>query len=59
MANLGDYFDMQKVNSIMNKVKATVMQYSEYEAKVREATNNDPWGTAATQMMEIANGISF
>jgi epsin len=58
MANLSDWVDMQKVTSVLNKVKATVMQYSEYEAKVREVTNNDPWGTAATQMMEIANGIN-
>ncbi|KAJ3259057.1 Epsin-3, clathrin recruitment and traffic between the Golgi and endosome [Boothiomyces macroporosus] len=47
---------MAKVNSMVNKVKNVVMQYSEWEGKVREATNNDPWGTASTQQMEIANG---
>lgn len=44
MANFSDYFDMAKVNSMVNKVKNVVMQYSEWEGKVREATNNDPWG---------------
>ncbi|KAJ3268860.1 Epsin-3, clathrin recruitment and traffic between the Golgi and endosome [Terramyces sp. JEL0728] len=56
MANFTDYFDMAKVNSMVNKVKNVVMQYSEWEGKVREATNNDPWGTASTTQMEIANG---
>jgi ENTH domain len=31
------------------------MQYSEYEAKVRDATNNEPWGASSTMMMEMAN----
>lgn len=55
MANFSNYFDMDKVNSMISKVKNSVMQYSEYEAKAREATNNDKWGTAATDMMDIAN----
>jgi epsin len=33
-----------------------VMNYTEMEAKVREATNNEPWGCSTTLMQEIANG---
>ncbi|KAI8911123.1 hypothetical protein EDD86DRAFT_204448 [Gorgonomyces haynaldii] len=54
MNNFGNLFDMNKVQSMMDKVKNAVMNYSEYEGKVREATNNDPWGTASTTMMDIA-----
>nr|POE68837.1 enth domain-containing protein [Quercus suber] len=31
------------------------MNYTEMEAKVREATNNEPWGASSTMMQEIAN----
>ncbi|KAI9672351.1 MAG: Epsin-3, clathrin recruitment and traffic between the Golgi and endosome [Caeruleum heppii] len=40
----------------VRKVQNAVMNYTEMEAKVREATNNDPWGTGTTVMQEIANG---
>ena len=30
------------------------MNYSEVEAKVREATNDDPWGAPGTLMQELA-----
>lgn len=30
--------------------------YTEMEAKVREATNNEPWGASSSMMQEIANG---
>ncbi|KAI1177254.1 hypothetical protein F4777DRAFT_209379 [Nemania sp. FL0916] len=33
-----------------------VMNYTDMEAKVREATNNEPWGASSTLMQEIANG---
>lgn len=33
-----------------------VMNYTEMEAKVREATNNEPWGASSTLMQEIASG---
>lgn len=32
------------------------MNFTEMEAKVREATNNEPWGASSTLMQEIANG---
>ncbi|KAJ9636406.1 Epsin-3, clathrin recruitment and traffic between the Golgi and endosome [Coniosporium tulheliwenetii] len=56
----------------VRKVQNAVMNYTEMEAKVREATNNDPWGCPSTVsiprpseglptdilklMQEIANG---
>ncbi|CAO2649730.1 Nn.00g010220.m01.CDS01 [Neocucurbitaria sp. VM-36] len=40
------------------KAQNAVMNYTEMEAKVREATNNEPWGQGAssTSLQEIANG---
>ncbi|KAL7793155.1 ENTH domain-containing protein [Trichoderma ceciliae] len=38
------------------KAQNAVMNYTEMEAKVREATNNEPWGASTTLMQEIANG---
>ncbi|KAK3945215.1 putative golgi to endosome transport protein [Diplogelasinospora grovesii] len=40
----------------VRKVQNAVMNYTEMEAKVREATNNEPWGASSTIMQEIANG---
>ncbi|EPZ35995.1 ENTH-domain-containing protein [Rozella allomycis CSF55] len=34
--------------------KNAVMQYGEWESKVRDATNSDPWGASSTLMQEIA-----
>lgn len=36
--------------------KNAVLNLTEMEAKVREATNNDPWGASSTLMNEIAQG---
>lgn len=33
-----------------------VLNYTEMEAKVHEATNNEPWGASSTLMQEIAQG---
>ncbi|KAF7547840.1 hypothetical protein G7046_g8884 [Stylonectria norvegica] len=38
------------------KAQNAVMNYTEMEAKVREASNNEPWGASSTLMQEIANG---
>ncbi|KAF5343333.1 hypothetical protein D9758_014192 [Tetrapyrgos nigripes] len=35
--------------------KNVVLNVSEIEAKVREATNDDPWGASSTLMQDIAN----
>ncbi|KAK5672859.1 Epsin-3, clathrin recruitment and traffic between the Golgi and endosome [Batrachochytrium dendrobatidis] len=54
--NLQDY--LEQATTMVKKVKNAVMNYTEYEAKVRDATNNDPWGTSSTLMMDIANATS-
>ncbi|KAK3497487.1 uncharacterized protein B0T23DRAFT_374418 [Neurospora hispaniola] len=40
----------------VRKVQNAVMNYTEMESKVREATNNEPWGASSTLMQEIADG---
>ncbi|KPI41055.1 ENTH domain-containing protein [Cyphellophora attinorum] len=44
------------VKAGVRKVQNAVMNLTEMEAKVREATNGDPWGASATLMQEIARG---
>ncbi|KAF8463158.1 hypothetical protein BDZ91DRAFT_732587 [Kalaharituber pfeilii] len=44
------------VKAAVRKAQNVVMNYTEMEAKVREATNNEPWGASTTLMQEIANG---
>lgn len=44
------------VKAGVRKVQNAVMNYTDMEAKVREATNNEPWGASSTLMQEIANG---
>ncbi|KAL2271353.1 hypothetical protein VTJ83DRAFT_724 [Remersonia thermophila] len=44
------------IKASVRKVQNAVMNYTEMEAKVREATNNEPWGASSTQMQEIADG---
>ncbi|KAH7911726.1 hypothetical protein BJ138DRAFT_1149921 [Hygrophoropsis aurantiaca] len=39
-----------------NQAKNVVLNVSEMEAKVREATNDEPWGASSTLMQEIAQG---
>ncbi|KAF4552763.1 ENTH domain-containing protein 1 [Elsinoe fawcettii] len=39
----------------VRKVQNAVMNYTEMESKVREATNNEPWGASSSIMQEIAN----
>ncbi|KAH6582636.1 hypothetical protein BASA61_008439, partial [Batrachochytrium salamandrivorans] len=38
--DLSSYFE--QAATMANKVKNAIMNYSEYEAKVYDATNNDP-----------------
>lgn len=38
------------------KAQNVVFNYTEMEAKVREATNNEPWGASSTLMEQIAQG---
>ncbi|KAF9568749.1 ENTH-domain-containing protein [Agrocybe pediades] len=44
------------IKSMYNQAKNVVLNISEMEAKVREATNDDPWGASSTLMQEIAQG---
>ena len=39
---------------MVDKATNLVMNYTETEAKVREATNDDPWGPSGAQMQEVA-----
>ncbi|KAJ2451618.1 Epsin-3, clathrin recruitment and traffic between the Golgi and endosome, partial [Coemansia sp. RSA 2336] len=43
------------VRNVYNKVKNVVMNYSEMEVKVNEATSSDPWGASSTLMRELAD----
>ncbi|KAF2669141.1 ENTH-domain-containing protein [Microthyrium microscopicum] len=51
VSNLTLYDVKAGVRSLQN----AVMNYTEMEAKVREATNNEPWGASSTMQQEIAN----
>ncbi|XP_043925295.1 clathrin interactor 1 [Protopterus annectens] len=45
---------MWKMRELVDKATNVVMNYSEIESKVREATNDDPWGPSGQLMGEIA-----
>ena len=40
--------------SALRTAKNYTKGYSDTQAKVREATSNDPWGPSGTQMNELA-----
>ena len=46
---------MWKVRELADKVTNVVMNYTEIEGKVREATNDDPWGPTGSLMQELAS----
>ncbi|XP_078488574.1 uncharacterized protein LOC100183269 isoform X3 [Ciona intestinalis] len=43
-----------KIREVADKVTNVVMNYSEVEARVREATNDEAWGPSGTVMQELA-----
>ncbi|KAJ4494639.1 hypothetical protein C8J55DRAFT_554275 [Lentinula edodes] len=43
------------IKSYYEQAKNVVLNVSEIEAKVREATNDDPWGASSTLMQDIAS----
>ncbi|XP_042165235.1 clathrin interactor 1 isoform X2 [Oncorhynchus tshawytscha] len=45
---------MWKVREMVDKATNVVMNYSDIESKVREVTNDDPWGPSGQLMGEIA-----
>jgi hypothetical protein len=53
--NLNGMVSMWKVRELVDKATNMVMNYTETEAKVREATNDDPWGPSGQQMQEISS----
>ncbi|XP_043263132.1 clathrin interactor 1 isoform X2 [Colletes gigas] len=46
--------NMWKVRELMDKATNVVMNYTETEANVREATNDDAWGPTGAMMQELA-----
>lgn len=44
------------IKAMYNQAKNAVLNVSEMEAKVREATNDEPWGASSTLMQDIAQG---
>ncbi|KAL3270084.1 hypothetical protein HHI36_009142 [Cryptolaemus montrouzieri] len=50
-----NFFSMWKVREIADKVTNVVMNYTEIEAKVREATNDEAWGPTGQIMQELAH----
>ncbi|KAM9795054.1 clathrin interactor 1a [Neosynchiropus ocellatus] len=46
--------NMWKVRELVDKATNVVMNYSEVESKVREATNDDPWGPSGQLMADIS-----
>uniref|UniRef100_H2YSU4 ENTH domain-containing protein n=1 Tax=Ciona savignyi TaxID=51511 RepID=H2YSU4_CIOSA len=43
-----------RIREVADKVTNVVMNYSEVEARVREATNDEAWGPSGTIMQELA-----
>lgn len=52
LANMSLY-DAKKY---FRKAQNVVFNYTEMEGKVREATNNEPWGASSTLMDQISQG---
>ncbi|KAJ1730632.1 Epsin-3, clathrin recruitment and traffic between the Golgi and endosome [Coemansia biformis] len=46
------------VRNVYNKVKNVVMNYSEMEIKVIEATGPEPWGASSTVLRELADATN-
>lgn len=46
--------NMWKMRELMDKATNVVMNYTDTEAKVREATNDDAWGPTGAMMQELA-----
>jgi len=47
---------MYDIKSYYNQARNMVLNVTEMEGKVREATNDDAWGASSTLMQEIAQG---
>lgn len=49
------FISMWKVRELADKVTNVVMNYTEIEGKVREATNDEAWGPTGPLMQELAH----
>ncbi|KZT12171.1 ENTH-domain-containing protein [Laetiporus sulphureus 93-53] len=56
LSNTLSNITLYDIKSVYNQAKNVVFNVSEMEAKVREATNDEPWGASSTLMQEIAQG---
>ncbi|OJT09153.1 ENTH domain-containing protein [Trametes pubescens] len=56
LGNALSQITMYDIKSMVNQAKNVVFNVSEMEGKVREATNDEPWGASSTLMQEIAQG---
>uniref|UniRef100_A0A915KWA4 ENTH domain-containing protein n=1 Tax=Romanomermis culicivorax TaxID=13658 RepID=A0A915KWA4_ROMCU len=52
--NLASGISTYEIRRVADKVQNVVMNYTETESKVREATNEDPWGPTGPLMAEVA-----
>ncbi|RLV84797.1 hypothetical protein JA9_000631 [Meyerozyma sp. JA9] len=48
--------NLYEVKAYVRKAQNVALNLTEMEAKVREATNNEPWGAPSTLMAQIASG---
>ncbi|KIK69928.1 hypothetical protein GYMLUDRAFT_34331 [Collybiopsis luxurians FD-317 M1] len=55
LGNTLSQITMYDIKSYYEQAKNVVLNVSEIEAKVREATNDDPWGASSTLMQDIAS----
>ncbi|KAJ1555866.1 Epsin-3, clathrin recruitment and traffic between the Golgi and endosome, partial [Cladochytrium tenue] len=58
LSSLSRYIDVDSITDTYNKVKNAVLQLTEYQIKVHDATSNEPWGASSTLMSEIASGTN-
>lgn len=56
LANTLSNLTVYDLKNMYNQAKNVVLNISEMESKVREATNDEPWGASSTLMQEIAQG---
>ncbi|KAG1746036.1 uncharacterized protein EDB91DRAFT_1268988 [Suillus paluster] len=56
LANTLSNLTVYDIKSMYNQAKNVVLNVSEMESKVRDATNDEPWGASSTLMQEIAQG---
>lgn len=55
---LKEYVDIYQITSAANRVKNAIYNYSYFEIRTREATNNEKWGPGSAHMQEIAQATN-